>query len=179
MDLIVGQEIYIQSFKHNGNLHRTWCKGFVIEANEQNVIVVTNQTTVIEADGRKWQTKEPAICYFYPDRWYNVICMIRKNGIYFYCNLASPYLYDGEALKNIDYDLDIKVFPDGVYKLLDEDEFRLHQNEMAYPDSIKKIIIQTKDKLIKQLPIHNSPFNQFEVQRKYQLYIDLLNNKNK
>ena len=36
--------------------------------------------------------------------------MIRDNGISYYCNLASPFVLDKEALKYIDYDLDVKVF---------------------------------------------------------------------
>ena len=49
--------------------------------------------------------------------------MIRDNGISYYCNLASPYILDQEALKYIDYDLDVKVFADGEKKLLDVDEY--------------------------------------------------------
>ncbi len=44
--------------------------------------------------------------------------MIREKGVSYYCNLASPFLLDDEALKYIDYDLDIKVFPDGEKRLL-------------------------------------------------------------
>ena len=80
--------IYIQSFKHDGSLHRTWSKGFVVETNQKQTVIVTNKTWVIEADGRRWFTKEPAICFFYPDLWFNIISMIRKNGTYYYCNLA-------------------------------------------------------------------------------------------
>lgn len=39
--------------------------------------------------------------------------MIRENGVSYYCNLASPAVLDKEALKYIDYDLDVKVFPNG------------------------------------------------------------------
>ena len=46
--------------------------------------------------------------------------MIRHSGIYYYCNLASPTIYDGEAIKNIDYDLDVKLYPDRTYQVLDE-----------------------------------------------------------
>ena len=61
------ESIYIQSFKHDGSLHRTWAKGFVIESNNKRIVAVTNKTWVSEADGRKWITREPAICFFYPD----------------------------------------------------------------------------------------------------------------
>ena len=55
-----------------------------------------------------------------------IISMIRKTGVYYYCNLASPSLYDGEAIKNIDYDLDVKLYPDRSYQILDENEYAAH-----------------------------------------------------
>ncbi len=174
MKLEIGQEIFIQSFKHDGSLHRTWAKGFVIEVTNKQLVVVTNQSTVTEADGRRWITREPAICYFYPDRFYNVICMIRKTGVYYYCNLASPCIYDGEALKNIDYDLDVKVFPEGNYKILDENEYALHQEEMNYPDELKIKIARTLDKLISDITECNSPFLESEVNRQYLKYLNII-----
>ena len=39
--------------------------------------------------------------------------MIRDNGISYYCNMASPYYLDKEALKYIDYDLDVKILQMG------------------------------------------------------------------
>ena len=43
-----------------------------------------------ESDGRMWHTREPAIWYMPKHKWYNVICMIRKTGVYYYSNIASP-----------------------------------------------------------------------------------------
>ncbi len=54
--------------------------------------------------------------------------MIRDNGTSYYCNLASPYYLDNEALKYIDYDLDVKVFADGEKRLLDVEEYERHKN---------------------------------------------------
>ena len=59
------------------------------------------------------------------------VCL--EDGIYYYCNLSSPFACDEEALKYIDYDLDIKVYPNGKYHLLDEDEYEQHMNQMNYP----------------------------------------------
>lgn len=94
----------------------------------------------MEADGRKWVTREPSICYFHSDYWFNVISMIREDGIYHYCNLGTPFAVDEQALKYIDYDLDIKVFPDGRFHLLDEGEYEQHRRQMKYPDSIDRIL---------------------------------------
>ena len=167
----VGSQVYIQSYKHDGSLHRTWAKGFVIEANNDRVIAVTNKTWVTESDGRRWFTREPAICFFYPDHWYNVISMIRKTGIYYYCNLASPSLYDGEAIKNIDYDLDVKLFPDGRMEILDEDEYEEHGMQMGYSEPLKHAVEKEMDDLIGRIKRKESPFDKNEIENLYHEYL--------
>ncbi len=171
MKPIPNQMVHIQSYKHNGSLHRTWSKGFVLEADEKQFVVVTNKTWVIESDGRKWFTREPAVCFFYPDKWFNVITMIRKSGIYYYCNLASPSLYDGEAIKNIDYDLDIKVYPDGRMDILDEDEYEAHSKKMKYSEELCSIVEHQMTLLIQDIKDKKGPFNNECIEEYYQLYL--------
>ena len=82
-----------------------------------------------KSDGRRWVTREPAIVYFHKKYWFNIIAMIRDNGISYYCNMASPYYLDEEALKYIDYDLDVKIFTDGEKRLLDVEEYERHKRK--------------------------------------------------
>lgn len=165
--------IYIQSYKHDKSLHRTWSKGFVIESNETRIVAITDHSFVVEADGRKWLTREPAICFFYPDKWFNVISMIRKKGIFYYCNIASPSIYDGEALKNIDYDLDVKVNNEFEYAILDEDEYAQHSESMGYSQALDQVLHQQMQVLIKQIQQKASPFNHEEIQKLYNRYLIL------
>ena len=158
-DIKVGDSVFVQSYKHDGSLHRTWSKAYVIDVFDNCVVAVTDHTWVVEADKRKWLTKEPAICFYYNDVWFNIISMVRKTGINYFCNLASPSLYDGEAVKNIDYDLDVKVFPDGSYMILDENEYHYHANKMRYSDDIKKIIDNQMNKLLDMIKKQKGPFN--------------------
>ena len=158
--LEVGQQVIIQSYKHDGSLHRSWLNSTVLEVSDDCMIVYNNKTWVIESDGRKWFTREPAICFFYTNRWYNVISMIRKTGIYYYCNIASPSLYDGEAIKNIDYDLDVKVFPDKTSILLDEDEYISHGARFNYTPDLKDVIEDQLKKLKILINNQSDPFNQ-------------------
>lgn len=59
-----GDYIAIQSYKHNGTLHRNWRDTMVVKT-EQNIIIGVNDRTLItEEDGRKWISREPAIVYF-------------------------------------------------------------------------------------------------------------------
>lgn len=167
----VGTSVFIQSYKHDGSLHRTWAKGLVLRAQEDVMIVVTHKTWVTESDGRSWYTREPAICFFYPDRWFNIISMIRKTGIYYYCNLASPSIFDGEAIKNIDYDLDVKVYPNRNVDVLDEDEFQTHSQEMNYPSDIVDIVRGSMDQLLSMIENEDAPFNRDAVEELFQEYL--------
>lgn len=164
------EEVFIQSFKHDGSLHRTWSKGMIIEASDQSIVAVTDRTWVVESDGRRWLTREPAICFFYPNAWFNIIAMIRKTGIHYYCNIASPSLYDGEAIKNIDYDLDVKVYPTGEIELLDEGEYFLHGSKMNYSEELKEIIDYQLNKLIKTIRKKEGAFNEEIINGYYEKY---------
>ncbi len=166
----IGTEVYVQSFKHDGSLHRTWCKAFVLDITDDYIVAVTNKAWVIEHDGRKWFTREPAVCFYWRKRWFNVISMIRKTGIYYYVNMASPSLYDGEAIKNIDYDLDVKLYPDRTYQILDENEYALHAREMNYPEEIRRIVETEMDRLIDLMYDGKDPFNNECIEKYYHQY---------
>ena len=43
-------------------------------------------------------------------------------------------------VRDIDYDYDLRVFPDGAYKILDKSEYEYHKKIMNYPDEIDKIV---------------------------------------
>ena len=42
------------------------------------IVLVNDRTNVIDGDGRRWKTKEPAVCYFFKNYWFNIICVLRK-----------------------------------------------------------------------------------------------------
>ena len=170
---LVGKKVLIHCYKHDGCIHRCWSKGFILDENDDHFIAINNRTLVTEADGRMWHTREPAICYFPKKKWYNVICMIRKTGVYYYCNIASPTLYDGEALKYIDYDLDLKVFPDGNYRVLDEEEYRQHAKQMNYSKELDKILKKQLDILINLASKRAGPFDEDFTKHWYHIYEDL------
>lgn len=165
--------IDIISFKHNGDLHRVWKNVYKIYESDELVVIVNNKVDVIDGDGRKWKTREPAICYFFKNYWFNVICMIRTYDIYYYCNLSSPYVLDNEGLKYIDYDLDVKVFPDGEILILDKDEYDFNKADMDYPNEIRVIIKKNLDTLISLIKNKKDPFNNKCVNEWYNKFLEI------
>ena len=166
-----GETIQIHSYKHNGLIHRVWDETTVLKGTQNLVIGGNDKTIVTESDGRTWVTREPAICYFHARHWFNIIGMIREDGVYYYCNISSPFIADDEAVKYIDYDLDIKVFPDMTFILLDEDEYEKHRNEMKYPDVIDKILKTNVDTLISWIRQRKGPFAPDFIDLWYERYL--------
>ncbi|MEM5144915.1 biofilm phosphatase Bph [Enterococcus faecalis] len=168
-----GEFVTIQSYKHDGHLHRTWRDTMVLKTSEYSLIGVNDHTLVTDSDGRRWVTREPAIVYFHKKYWFNIIAMIREKGVSYYCNLASPYVLDDEALKYIDYDLDIKVFPDGEKRLLDVDEYEFHSKLMDYPEDIDFILKENVKTLVDWINNEKGPFSPEYVDIWYQRYQQL------
>jgi len=166
----IDSDVPVHSYKHNGNIHRVWEKIRILDVTDDVIIAASNKTLVIEADGRIWKTTEPAISYFFNDLWFNVIAILRADGIHFYCNASSPCLYEEGALKYIDYDLDLKVFPNYRYKILDEYEFNKHRREMDYPEDVQKIVRSQLQTLINMVNKKEGPFKPGFAKYWYDLY---------
>jgi len=166
-----GEILQIHSYKHNGLIHRVWEDTTVLKATRNMIILANDRVRVTESDGRSWVTREPAICYFDSQTWFNVIGMLREDGVYYYCNLSSPFVCDNEALKYIDYDLDIKVFPDMTFELLDEDEYEKHRVEMNYPEAIDRILKKNVNQLIFMIRQQKGPFAADFVDSWYERYL--------
>lgn len=168
----IGDYLKIHCYKHDKNIYRSSDKALILDINDEGIVVGNNHATVTKANGRTWQTKEPAIIFFYKNKWYNVISQLKDNGIYFYCNIATPYIIEDGAIKYIDYDLDLRIFPDGKYKILDTDEYELHQKEMNYSDEINLIIKNELDDLINTYKMKKGPFNFALIQKYYEKYLE-------
>ena len=166
-----GSKIQIQSYKHNGNIHRVWESNFVLQGTEKVVIGANDKASVIESDGRVWTTREPAISYFHSEYWFNIIGMLRSDGIHYYCNLSSPFIFDNEALKYIDYDLDIRVYPDMTYELLDEDEYEENKTNMQYPKELNDILYNHIEYLLRWVRQGKGPFAPGFVDQWYERYL--------
>ena len=171
------KKLQIHCYKHNGKIHRIWEESIVIEETDEYLICGNYKTKVIENDGRSHRTKEPAIIFFYKHNWFNIIAQFKEFGLFYYCNIASPYTYDEDTVKYIDYDLDLRVFPDGGYRVLDKNEYKYHKKIMNYSDDLDLVINKELEKLIKMKNNNIGPFNKITLNRYLELFEELKNNK--
>lgn len=171
----IGDRLTIHCYKHNGKIHRTWDEATVLEIKDDLLVCANNKTLVTENDGRSHKTNEIAILYFYRKRWFNVIAQLKNKGLFYYCNIATPYLMDGKIIKYIDYDLDLRVFPDGGFRILDQNEYNYHRKLMNYPKEIDMILKRELSDLIELKKQKRGPFNKNEIE----IYLNRYNNLKK
>ena len=171
-----GDVLKIQCYKHNGQVYRNWDETIVLDITDDYIVCANNKVKVTEIDGRKWTTKEPAILFYYKDKWYNIISQFKKNGIYYYCNIATPYIIEDKTIKYIDYDLDLRIFPDGTFKVLDKNEYRYHKITMRYSEEIDIIVQDSLNKLIENKNINAFPFKKEVIEHYYKIYKDITDN---
>lgn len=164
------EKISIISYKHDGELHRVWKDVIKVHESKEEVIIVNEDVEVVDGDGHTWKTREPAVCFFYKKYWFNIICMLKGEKIVYYCNLSSPYVIDVEGLKYIDYDLDVKVFPNGDVLELDRDEYLHNQKVLRYSEKIRTIIEKNLAILISFIKECRVPFDNDSVIAWYKLY---------
>lgn len=169
-----GEKLQIHCYKHNGKIHRIWEESIVLEETNEYIICGNYKTKVIENDGRSHRTKEPAIIFFYKHNWFNIIAQFKDFGLFYYCNIASPYIFDEDTIKYIDYDLDLRVFPDGGYRILDKNEYKYHKKIMNYSEELDMIINKELEKLINMKLKNEGPFDKQQLMKYLKEYEKLL-----
>ncbi len=165
MELINGQIINVQAYKHDGTLYRQWNGVKVLEISPEMITLFMYKTKVAEKSGQKWVVREPIIWWFPKYSFSNTTGLVRPSGTYFYTNLASPPLFEDQTIKFIDYDLDIKAYPDSPVKIVDKLEYERHTKLYNYPKKLDKIIRRNVKNTIKKIKLKEDFFDDDVVDR--------------
>lgn len=151
----------VHSCKHDGRVHRRWPAR--VERLEGSLIVLDALFAeevrhpligTIEAGTHSTE-------YFWTDRWYSVFRFRTPGGrlLKFYCNINTPARLDGGVLSFVDLDVDVLVEPDLTYAVLDEDEFELHAELYAYPESYRENVRLALVELLRLVDARRFPFD--------------------
>ena len=68
--ICIGDKYQIQCYKHNGKVHRAWDEAVVLAIEKDYIVFGNDRTQVIESSGNYWRTKEPAVMYFFKNKWF-------------------------------------------------------------------------------------------------------------
>ena len=157
----INKAITINSRKYDGSIHRSWQATFIEqntsllkfvgkfdqEIKHQHIGVIRRGTISYE--------------YYWLDRWYNVFRFHEPDGEFrnFYCNINFPPIFNNDVLDYVDLDIDVLVWKDFSYSILDLDEFEENAVIFNYPtELITKIQMNLKG-LIDQIEHRKFPFD--------------------
>ena len=151
----------IVSLKYDHRKHYTWPATLVEDDGERLFLrTVVGGTLVHYSRGFEELQRNPSDLTFWRDRWYNIFVNYTEAGVLrnFYCNVTMPLFITDHTLNFVDLDLDVRVYPDGSWVLLDEDEFALHAVQFNYPDWLQKRARQAVGEITELAQAGEGPF---------------------
>lgn len=157
----MNEQIIINSRKFDGEIHRNWKCRLVEQKDSLLVFVGEFEKEVkhsnLDVIGRGTISYE----YYWLDRWFNIFRFHEPDGSLrnFYCNINMPPKFHEGVLDYVDLDIDVLVWQDFSFEILDLDEFRENSEKFNYPDELKTKVQKTLDKLLKMIEMREFPFN--------------------
>ncbi len=132
--------VRVNSRKYDGSIRRTWT-GALIERNDADLVLVGEfDLDVSHPDLGEIKRGTISCEYYYLDAWYSIFCFYDPSGNFrnYYCNINMPPSFQDYVLDYIDLDIDVVVWPDGSFEVLDEEEFEANAVMFNYPDDIRQ-----------------------------------------
>jgi uncharacterized protein len=152
--------IEVQTFKFDGQLHRTWHAELV---RREGSLIVLDARFAYEIEHDLLGTIASgthSLEYYWLDRWYNIFRFAQPNGELrnYYCNVNVPPTFADEILSYVDLDLDILVAPDFAYQVLDEEDFESNSRTYRYPVEVQRNARRAVDELVRMIQTRAFPF---------------------
>lgn len=158
---ILKKNITINSRKFDNSIHKRWKadliyeKGFLLkfkgvfenEIEHEHLGIIRPGTISIE--------------YFWLDRWFNVFRFQEPDGSFrnFYCNINMPPTFRNEVLDFTDLDMDVVVWQNFNYEILDVEEFNENSKKFKYPVDVTEKAVKGLVELLRIIESKEFPFD--------------------
>ena len=76
MDLKIGDTLVIHCYKHNGMIYESSRVAFVLDVQDDYIVLGDENVLITKQDGRAWHTNGSAIMFFYKKNWFNIIAQV-------------------------------------------------------------------------------------------------------
>lgn len=159
----INHKVAIHAYKFNGCLYRTFEFPKIVFKNKEILVLdLFNCRVISQGKNKKFYRTHfeiDSLWIFFYEQWYNLFLNITKNShLVYYFNIATPYLFEEDAIKYIDLDLDVRVENVNTnfekIKVLDTHEFENNAKLMLYPKKLINKSIDIKNQLIDNLKNH-------------------------
>lgn len=152
--------ITINSRKFDNKIHRSWKAKLIEQKNSLLVFVGTFEEEISHPKLGVIRRDTISYEYYWLDRFYNIFRFHEPDGVLrnFYCNVNMPPKFENNFLDYVDLDLDILVWNDFRYEILDADEFNENAIKYNYSKDLKQIVDSSVKELIDLIENKDFPF---------------------
>jgi len=143
-------KVTVNSRAFDGSVRRSWQCKLIERCDPLLVFVGTFDRDVEHGDLGFIKKGTISYEYYWFDRWYNIFRFHESDGTLrnYYCNINMPLVFDRGVLDYVDLDIDIVVWPDKTWQILDRKEFETNAVTFGYSDKIRAKVEETILELI-------------------------------
>lgn len=143
-------QVTVNSRKYDQSIRRIWQCELVEQTGSLLVFVGTFDGDIKHPGLGSIARGTISYEYYWLDRWYNVFRFHEPDGTFrnYYCNINMPPIFAGGVLDYVDLDIDLVVWPDGKYEILDEAEYEENALKYGYPDAVRTNVAEALKTLL-------------------------------
>src|SRR6476661_1451086 len=130
----------IKSLNYDRTLRKSWDCRLLKRAGPELMFVGEFAREIIHSELGVIESGTVSYEYYWLDRWFNIFRFHEPDGRLrnYYCNVNMPPTFEGSILQYVDLDLDLLIWPDMSYSILDREEFEANAMSYGYPDKVIK-----------------------------------------
>jgi protein associated with RNAse G/E len=158
----MARSVTINSRKFDRTVHRTWRAELESEAETLLTLVGEFDEEVRHPHLGIIRRGTISYEYYWLDRWYSVFRFHEPGGELrnFYCNVNMPPIFEDCVLDYVDLDIDVLVWPDFKYEILDRDDFELNAIKYLYSNELVAQAEASLEQLIALIEGREFPFSE-------------------
>lgn len=148
--MTLGQLVTINSRKFDRSVRRSWTCRLVEQDNPLLLFVGEFDEDISHPDLGLVKSGTISYEYYWLDRWYNIFRFHEPGGSLrnYYCNINMPPVFENGVLDYVDLDIDVLVWPDSSFHVLDLDEYEQNAARFNYPASVRSKVTAAIDELL-------------------------------
>lgn len=152
--------ITVNSKNYDGSIRRTWRCEFIARQGPLLTFWGVFDQDIEHSDLGLIKKGTISHEYYWLDRWYNVFRFHESDGTFrnYYCNINMPPTFENGVLDYVDLDIDIVIWPDLSFEILDREEFEQNATKFGLPAEIRTRVDITIAELVgvierRELPV--------------------------
>ncbi len=145
----------------DGRIHRTWTAELIEENDEFYLFLGIFDSEVKHPNLGVIRRNTISYEYYWKERWFNVFRFHEPEGDLrnYYCNVNQPPVLENGVLNYVDLDIDLLIWKDFSYEVLDMEEFDANILKYEYSVEIQDHAYSSLGDLIAMIENHDFPFD--------------------